>query len=114
MRRGRPSLVGTMARTAVIAGTATAVSGAVAGSQQQKAQAQAATAQQSQQQLAEMQQQMAALQAQQAQADVAVQAAGAGGDDVLAKVKNLAELNASGVLTDQQFAEAVRNMLLAG
>jgi hypothetical protein len=38
-RQGRPGLVGTMARTAVIAGTATAVSGSVAQRQQAEAQA---------------------------------------------------------------------------
>jgi hypothetical protein len=37
-RVGRPGLVGTAARTAVIAGTATAVSGKVAASQQAAAQ----------------------------------------------------------------------------
>jgi len=42
-RAGRPSLVGTAARTAVIAGTATAVAGSV--SQKQQAKAQAAQAQ---------------------------------------------------------------------
>jgi Short C-terminal domain len=43
-RVGRPSLVGTAARTAVVAGTATAVAGKVHASQQAKAQAQAAPA----------------------------------------------------------------------
>jgi len=43
-RVGRPSLVGTAARTAVVAGTATAVVGKVHASQQAKAQAQAAPA----------------------------------------------------------------------
>ena len=43
-RFGRPGLIGTMARTAVIAGTATAVSGSVARHQQAGAQ-QAAAAQ---------------------------------------------------------------------
>jgi hypothetical protein len=38
-RRGRPGLVGTMARTAVVAGTATAVAGGVNNRQQAKAQA---------------------------------------------------------------------------
>ena len=37
-RRGRPGLVGTMARTAVVAGTATIVVGAVSGSKQSKQQ----------------------------------------------------------------------------
>ena len=46
-RRGRPGLVGTMARTAVIAGTATAVSGSIQKKQQAgAAQAQAAAEQQ--------------------------------------------------------------------
>jgi hypothetical protein len=48
-RMGRPGLAGTMARTAVIAGTATAASGAVSGSKQATGQAaaqqQSATAQ---------------------------------------------------------------------
>ncbi|MFI5074345.1 MAG: hypothetical protein ACHP7G_04905 [Actinomycetales bacterium] len=44
---GRPGLVGTMARTAVIAGTATAVSGSIQKKQQAgAAQAQAAAEQQ--------------------------------------------------------------------
>jgi hypothetical protein len=38
-RQGRPGLVGTMARTAVISGTATAVSGSVAQRQHARAQA---------------------------------------------------------------------------
>jgi hypothetical protein len=38
-RQGRPGLVGTMARTAVITGTASAVSGSVAQRQHAKAQA---------------------------------------------------------------------------
>jgi hypothetical protein len=38
-RQGRPGLVGTMTRTAVIAGTATAVSGSVAQRQEEKARA---------------------------------------------------------------------------
>jgi len=44
-RAGRPSLVGTAARTAVIAGTATAVAGSVSQKQQAKAQAAQAQAQ---------------------------------------------------------------------
>ncbi len=71
-RRG-PGLVGTMARTAVIAGTATAVSKGVSGhmdaSADAKAQQQDAqqVAYESQAQMQEMQAQMAAMQAQQAQ-----------------------------------------------
>ncbi len=69
-RRGRPGLVGTMARTAVIAGTATAVVGhsqnKQAAKQQSAAEAQAAqqAAFDSQAQVADMQAQMDAMQAQ--------------------------------------------------
>ena len=73
-RRGRPGLVGTMARTAVVAGTATAVVGhsqqkqaAKANAQQEQAAAQDA-AFQTQADMADMQAQMDAMQAQQAQA----------------------------------------------
>jgi hypothetical protein len=111
-----------MARTAVIAGTATAVSGAVVGHQQKKqqAQAQASAADQaafdSQQQMAEMQQQMAAMQAQQAQAAVAPAAAApaaAGGTDLTSQLKQLADLKAAGVLSDAEF-EAAKAKLLGG
>ena len=67
-RMGRPGVVGTMARTAVIAGTATATVGAVnrnqAGKQQAAAEQQAAqqAAFESQAQIAELQAQMAAQQ----------------------------------------------------
>jgi hypothetical protein len=110
-----------MARTAVIAGTATAVSGAVVGHQQKKqqAQAQASAADQaavdSQQQMAEMQQQMAAMQAQQAQAAVAPAAApaAAGGSDLTSQLKQLADLKAAGILSDAEF-EAAKAKLLGG
>ncbi|MGB5657610.1 MAG: SHOCT domain-containing protein, partial [Acidimicrobiia bacterium] len=69
-RRGRPGIVRTMGRTAVIAGTATAVSGGMqrhAASKQREAYEQDAANQaayESQAQLADMQAQMSALQAQ--------------------------------------------------
>jgi uncharacterized protein HemX len=120
MRRRGPGLVGTMARTAVIAGTATAVSGAVVGHQQKKQQQQmqASAADQaafdSQQQMAEMQQQMAAMQAQQAQAAVAPAAApAAAGTDLTSQLKQLADLKAAGVLSDAEF-EAAKAKLLGG
>ncbi len=54
-RVGRPSLLGTAARTAVVAGTATAVVGGMSHNQQEKAQTQAdAAAYQQQQQQAAM------------------------------------------------------------
>jgi membrane protease subunit (stomatin/prohibitin family) len=65
------------ARTAVISGTATAVSGRVA------------------------QRQMAA-----AQASAPAAAAAPAGDDSIAKVQELAALHAQGILSDEEFAAA--------
>jgi Short C-terminal domain len=109
-RMGRPGLIGTMARTAVIAGTATAVSGSVSRSQAAKANAQQVEAQQaaeSQAQLAEMQAQLAAMQAQQAPA--AAPAAPAG--DLMSELTKLAELHSAGILTDAEFAAAKAKLL---
>jgi Short C-terminal domain len=116
MRRrvGRPGLVGTMARTAVVAGTATAVVGGMNRSQQAKSDAaseqQAANqaAFDSQAQMADMQAQMNAMQSQQA-----APAAGApAGNDTMAKIQQLADLHASGVLTDEEFAAAKAKLLV--
>lgn len=110
-RSNRPSLIGTMARTAVIAGTATAVSGAVAGSMQKSAQQKAAA-------------QQAAADAQQAQIDASVQQALAeqntapaavpaalpaptatmSTEDKMAQLRQLGELHQSGILNDEEFA----------
>ena len=92
-RMGRPGLVGTAARTAVVVGTASAVSGSMHNKQAQKAQAQAAQ----QQELAN-----------QAAASDAAQAAAAAPaeDESVAKVKQLADLHAQGVLSDEEFAAA--------
>jgi hypothetical protein len=114
-RNNRPGLLGTMARTAVIAGTATAVSGAVHSSQQQKAQ-QKATAQQAAidqaaaQQLAA--QQAAAAQAAAAQAAAPPPASGGLTDDKIVQLQKLAELQQSGILTEAEFAELKAKILL--
>ena len=117
MRRNRPSLLNTMARTAVIAGTATAVSGSVAAGQQQKA----AAAQQQQQanqaafqtqaELAALQQQMAeqqaALNAQAAAPAVdAPEAPAAGGlnQQVIDQLQQLGQLRDAGILTEEEFS----------
>ena len=117
-RSNRPSLMGTMARTAVIAGTATVVSGAVAGSQQQKAQqkaaAQQAQAAQQQAQLdASVQQAVAQQMAAQPQAAPSAPPAGvgAGGEDVIAQLKKLGELHQAGILNDAEFAAAKAKIL---
>lgn len=93
-RSGRPSLLGTAARTAVIAGTATAVSGAVAGSQQQRAMAQQAAA------------------APQAVVQPQPPAVGGGlSEEAIARLQQLGNLHQSGVLTDDEFAAAKAKIL---
>jgi len=119
MRRRGPGLVGTMARTAVIAGTATAVSNKVSQKQysnaEQKAQNEALQAQQAAaaQQAQVDAQVQAALAAQQAQAAAvpAAPAAPAGGGDVVAELEKLAALKAQGILSDEEFAAAKAKLL---
>jgi hypothetical protein len=105
-RSGRPSLIGTAARTAVIAGTATAVSASVATSRRQRAHQQAA-AQQTQIDAAvqEAVAQEAAFQPQPQVVEPAV--------DMVAQLQQLAELHQMGVLSDDEF-EAAKAKLLAG
>ncbi len=112
-RMGRPGLIGMAARTAVVAGTATAVSGSVARHQQQK------YYDQSQQQAYEAQQQQAAMDQAAAQAVANAQAAApaaapaapAAGDDMMAKLSQLAQLHAQGILSDDEFAAAKAKLL---
>jgi len=75
-----------MARTAVVVGTATAVSGSMKNKQEQKQEA--------------AQQQAAAAQA------AAAPAPEPAADDPMEKVKQLGELHAQGLLTDEEFAAA--------
>jgi hypothetical protein len=82
-----PGLLRTVGRTAVIAGTATAVSGNV-------------------------QRRQAGRDAAQAPPPEAAPAAAPAGADLVGKLQQLAELNASGTLTDEQFAAAARKELL--
>lgn len=102
--------MGTMARTAVIAGTASATAGAVNRHQQGKAQQQADQQQYEAQQQAQ-QQQLYAQQAAQAQAAQAAPAAPAGGTDLLAQLEKLGQLKAAGVLDDAEFAAAKAKLL---
>jgi hypothetical protein len=98
----------------VVAGTATAVSGAVAGKQQAKANQQYDAEQnEAQQQQAAMQQAAAdAVAAQQAAAPAAAPAAAASGSsDVITQLQQLADLKAQGVLSDQEFADAKAKLL---
>jgi hypothetical protein len=122
-RRGRPGLVGTMARTAVIAGTASATVGAVNNRAQKKAMAQqqeAAEAQQMQDmqtQMDQMQGQMAAQQAPPPAAPVAAAPAAAAPapagstDDITAQLTQLKGLVDQGILTQDEF-DAKKKQLL--
>jgi hypothetical protein len=115
-RRGRPGIVRTMGRTAVVAGTATAVSGGMqrrSANKQQDAYEQDAANQaafESQAQLDEMQAQMNSMQAQPA-APAAQPAAAAPADDTMAQLKQLADMKQSGLLTDDEFAAAKAKLL---
>jgi hypothetical protein len=98
MRRrvGRPGLVRTVARTAVVAGTATAASGRVQRHQQEKA-----YAAQEEQAAASPQEQMPEAQA----------VAPAPATDLTAELERLASLKASGALSDDEFAQAKAKLL---
>jgi hypothetical protein len=99
-RRGRPSLIGraaqTAARTALISATATTVAGKVA-SRQAGAAAGAAPS--------------AAPEAQPVVEAAAATAGGGLGDDAIARLQKLAELNKAGILTDAEFAEQKARIL---
>src|SRR4051794_18164200 len=101
-RVGRPGLLGTMARTAVVAGTAQAVGGRVASRQNAKAQDQAA--EQADQQAAEQA-------AQSAPPPAAAPAEPAPADDLIGQLERLGSLHAQGLLTDDEFAAAKRSLL---
>jgi hypothetical protein len=103
-RLGRPGLVGTMARTAVITGTASAVSGSVA--QRQQARAQAAGAQ------APPVPPAASERPPQPAAPPAPEPPSAAGTTI-AELERLVELKQQGLLTDGEFT-ALKARLLAG
>jgi Short C-terminal domain len=97
VRRG-PGLLGTMARTAVVAGTATAVSGGIMRRQQARAEqaAQAAADEQQQHQPPQYQSQYAQPQP---------------GTDMVSQLKQLADLRATGAISDAEFAAAKQQLL---
>jgi hypothetical protein len=103
MRGGRPGLVGTMARTAVVAGTASAVSGGVARRQQAKYAEQDANAAAQEQ----------APAPQPAAPEPAAAPAPAPQVDVVSQLKELAALKDQGILTEEEFA-AQKAKILAG
>lgn len=96
-RVGRPGLVGTMARTAVIAGTAQATTNAVNRRAMAKAE----------QRQAAYQEQEAPVQAAPAQQP----APSAAGGDLVAELSKLAELREAGVLSEDEFTAAKQRLL---
>lgn len=129
-RRG-PGLVGTVARTAVIAGTATAVSKGVSNSMNNSAQQKAAAQQaQADQAAAAQQAQIDAAVAQQLAAQQAAAAPPAApatpapaapapapaaptADDTMTQLQKLMDMKTAGMLTDEEFA-AAKAKVLAG
>ena len=83
-----PGLLRGVARTAVVAGTAAGVAGRVQHRQQQRWAQQEAE-----------------------QTEAAAPAPAAGGEDTMAQLKELGELHASGVLTDEEFAAQKAKLL---
>lgn len=100
VRRG-PGLVGTMARTAVIAGTATATATAVSNASMKKAAAQQQAAQQ----------QAMAAQAAEPAAVQAAEPAQSSFDEQLIQIQKLAALKDQGLLTEEEFQAMKRQIL---
>ena len=113
MRRrvGRPGLLGMAARTAVVAGTATAVSGNVQRRQAGRAQDKEMEAAEQQQQLVDQAAAQAAAQVQAQQQYAPPPAAAPPAEDPMAKLKQLGELHAQGLLTDEEFGAAKAKLL---
>lgn len=114
-RSGRPSLLGTMARTAVIAGTASAVSGNVQQAQQAKQQAAAQRAAQEQaaaQELSDLRQQVNQLQTyQQPPSPQPDPVPAAPANDLMAQLQQPAAMHQSGLLSADEFAAAKAKLL---
>lgn len=116
-RRG-PGVLGTVARTAVVASTATATSRAMSGamdrsSQQMQQQPMAnAAALQSQAELEQLQMQMAAMQSMQAQNAAAMAPTNTSATpDLLGQLQQLTQLKDAGALTDDEFLAAKAKLL---
>ena len=89
-RVGRPGLLGLAARSAVVAGTATAVSGAVSRRQHERA---------------------VAAQTVPAAAQAPGAPASSGGTDLVAQLQQLAVLHREGILSPEQFERAKQQLL---
>ncbi|WP_449281949.1 SHOCT domain-containing protein [Leucobacter sp.] len=115
-RIGRPGLIGLAARTAVVAGTASAVAGGVDNARQRRTQAEY---EQQQYQAAQQQAQIDAA-ARNAAAQVAAPAQSAppaaaapapAGDGIADQLQQLASLMQAGVLSAEEFAAAKAKLL---
>jgi Short C-terminal domain len=100
-RRNRPSLIETAARTAVITGTASAVSGRSARRQQAAAAAAAPVAPAP----------VATVAPVVAVEPAAAPAAAPAPEDVISRLERLAALHAAGALTDEEFASLKKTAL---
>lgn len=99
-RFGRPGLLGLAARTAVVAGTASAVGGALANRRERAAQERA---------------EADAYEVQQAAPAAAPVAEPApAGDDLMAELERLGRLREQGLLNDEEFAAAKGRLLATG
>ncbi|MFD7307927.1 SHOCT domain-containing protein [Promicromonospora sp. NPDC059942] len=112
-RFGRPGLIGTAARTAVIAGTATATAGAINRRQTNRAQQQYEAQQYEAQQAAPQQYapQQPPPQYEPVQPAPAAPPSDGANDALLTQLAQLGELHGKGVLTDAEFADAKAKLL---
>lgn len=100
-RFGRPGLLGLAARTAVVAGTAGAVSGAMNNARQRRAQAD----------YEREQYEIAAHHAQQSINNPDAVSSHTPDDSVIGKIQQLSSLHDSGALTDKEFSAAKARIL---
>ncbi|KJL26625.1 hypothetical protein RL72_00957 [Microbacterium azadirachtae] len=99
-RIGRPGLLGLAARTAVVAGTATAVSGGIMAHQQKKARTQYEAAQY----------ENARYEAERPSAGVPAPPTAAS-DDLVAELQRLGDLRTQGLLSEAEFETAKARLL---
>lgn len=105
-RMGRPGLIGTMARTAAITGTATAVNRSMTRRANARAEDKAAADAYYAQQAAPQQPPQ-----QQPPPQQAPPAPAGGQDEMIAKLKQLGDMHTAGVLSDEEFAAAKAKLL---
>lgn len=108
IRRGRPGLLGTMARTAVITGTATAVSGSIQNRQRAAAQQQAA-AQQAAAPVAPPPPAAPALPPE--VAPLPPTSATAAGGDLMGDLARLGQMKSAGLIDETEFTAAKARLL---